>query len=161
MRPAQSSDSRGSEDLDHRDGVLRVPVDVFVPVDVLVPAAVEGVIHAGNASRIEAQIVVEGANGPTTREADEILRQRGVLVVPDILANAGGVVVSYFEWIQANQAFWWSEREVEDRLATRMSQAWARTTAFAARHDLSLCVAATTLAVISVADAHRERCLDP
>lgn len=145
----------GAEQLSDRDEVL------LLPVDVLVPAAVEGVIHAGNAARVAAQIVVEGANGPTTRDADSILRERDVLVVPDILANAGGVVVSYFEWVQANQAFWWSEREVEDRLAARMSQAWTRTTLFAARHDLSLRTAATTLAVKAVADAHRERGLYP
>lgn len=134
---------------------------LHLPVDVLVPAAVEGVIHADNAARVQASIVVEGANGPTTKGGDEILRERDVLVVPDILANAGGVVVSYFEWVQANQAFWWSEREVEERLATRMSLAWQRTSDFAAQHTLPLRTAATTLAVKAVADAHRQRGLYP
>jgi glutamate dehydrogenase (NAD(P)+) len=92
-------------------------------VDLLVPAAVEGVLHAANAPRIRASVVVEGANGPTTPEADAILAAADVLVVPDILANAGGVVVSYFEWVQANQAFWWTADEVEARLAARMDLA--------------------------------------
>jgi glutamate dehydrogenase (NAD(P)+) len=141
--------------LPRRDDVL------VVDVDVLVPAAVEGVLHGGNAHNVSASIIVEGANGPTTSEADEILRNRGALVVPDILANAGGVVVSYFEWVQANQAFWWSEHEVEQRLEARMSRAWERTTAFAVEHDLPLRTAATTLAVKAVADAHRLRGLYP
>ena len=93
-------------------------------VDLLVPAAVEGVLHADNASAVRRAVVVEGANGPTTTEADRILQERGVLVVPDILANAGGVVVSYFEWVQANQAYWWTESEVQTRLAERMTAAW-------------------------------------
>jgi glutamate dehydrogenase (NAD(P)+) len=132
-----------------------------LPVNVLVPAAVEAVINVENAASIQAAIVVEGANGPTTKGADAILRDRDVLVVPDILANAGGVVVSYFEWVQANQAYWWSEREVEVRLGERMSLAWQRTSEFAAKHGLSLRSAATTLAVKAVADAHRQRGLYP
>ncbi|WP_229052402.1 Glu/Leu/Phe/Val dehydrogenase [Aeromicrobium sp. Leaf350] len=144
-----------SEPLQAKDDLLTLPVDL------LVPAAVEGVIHADNADRVLARVVVEGANGPTTRQADAILADRGVLVVPDILANAGGVVVSYFEWVQANQAFWWSEAEVEERLATRMSLAWDRTTEVAAKHDVSLRSAATGLAVGAVAEAHRLRGLYP
>jgi glutamate dehydrogenase (NAD(P)+) len=144
-----------SETLDRGEDIL------YLPVDVLVPSAVEGVIHAGNAHRIQAGLVVEGANGPTTRDADGVLLERDVLVVPDILANAGGVVVSYFEWVQANQAFWWTEREVEERLAQRMSLAWERTTAFAESRGLPLRAAATTLAVNAVAEAHRMRGLYP
>jgi glutamate dehydrogenase (NAD(P)+) len=130
-------------------------------VDLLVPAAVEGVLHAENAGSVRARVVVEGANGPTTTEADRILEQRGVLVVPDILANAGGVVVSYFEWVQANQAYWWSETEVEARLADRMTNAWQQVLAESARRDLPLRTAATCLAVRRVAEAHRQRGLYP
>jgi glutamate dehydrogenase (NAD(P)+) len=130
-------------------------------VDLLVPAAVEGVIHGGNAPEVRARVVVEGANGPTTTDADRLLEQKGVLVVPDILANAGGVVVSYFEWVQANQAYWWSESEVEARLAERMTSAWQQVLAEADRHRLSLRTAATCLAVRRVAEAHRQRGLYP
>jgi glutamate dehydrogenase (NAD(P)+) len=130
-------------------------------VDLLVPAAVEGVIHGGNASEVLARVVVEGANGPTTTEADRILEEKGALVVPDILANAGGVVVSYFEWVQANQAYWWSEAEVEARLADRMTSAWQQVLAHAERHRLPLRTAATCLAVRRVAEAHRQRGLYP
>jgi glutamate dehydrogenase (NAD(P)+) len=138
------------------------PVDLLEgDVDVLVPAAVEGVLHAANAGRIRARLIVEGANGPTTPEADRILAQRGTLVVPDILANAGGVIVSYFEWVQANQAYWWSEAEVEHRLAERMQNAWDNVTHYAAQHHLPLRQAATCIAVQRVAEAHRHRGLYP
>jgi glutamate dehydrogenase (NAD(P)+) len=130
-------------------------------VDVLVPAAVEGVINVGNASRIRASIVVEGANGPTTTEADAILTDRDILVVPDILANAGGVIVSYFEWVQANQAYWWSENEVNDRLRERLTIAWDTVAEYSRSDGLSLRNAATSLAVGRVAEAHRLRGLYP
>jgi glutamate dehydrogenase (NAD(P)+) len=130
-------------------------------VDLLVPAAVEGVLHAGNADRVRARLVVEGANGPTTSEADDILAARGVTVVPDILANAGGVIVSYFEWVQANQAYWWTEDEVEARLADRMIGAWRYVLDHAKTHQLTLRAAATSLAVQRVAEAHRQRGLYP
>ncbi len=130
-------------------------------VDLLVPAAVEGVLHAGNAERVRAGLVVEGANGPTTSEADDILAARGVTVVPDILANAGGVIVSYFEWVQANQAYWWTENEVEARLADRMIGAWHYVLDHAKTHQLTLRAAATSLAVQRVAEAHRQRGLYP
>lgn len=130
-------------------------------VTVLVPAAVEGVINEQNAARVRARIVVEGANGPTTSAADAVLREADVTVVPDILANAGGVVVSYFEWVQANQAYWWSVAEVEQRLEERMTVAWQRVRGFAERHGLTLRTAATTLAVETVAEAHRARGLYP
>ncbi|GAB2971016.1 Glu/Leu/Phe/Val family dehydrogenase [Nocardioides montaniterrae] len=130
-------------------------------VDLLVPAAVEGVLNAGNAERVKAKVIVEGANGPTTPEADEVFRRNGILVAPDILANAGGVVVSYFEWVQSSQAFWWSADEVEDRLATRMDVAWRDVNAAARRLDLPLRTAATVLAVERVAQAHLQRGLYP
>ncbi|GAA1950874.1 glutamate dehydrogenase [Nocardioides panacihumi] len=130
-------------------------------VDLLVPAAVEGVVHAGNAEAVRARIVVEGANGPLTADADRILEARGVLVVPDILANAGGVVVSYFEWVQANQSYWWSEDEVNQRLVDRMTRAWHDVLGYAARRQLTLRLAATCMAVERVFRAHEMRGLYP
>jgi glutamate dehydrogenase (NAD(P)+) len=123
-------------------------------VDLLIPAAVEGVIHEQNAPNVKAKVIVEGANGPTTPSADAILEARGCIVVPDILANAGGVIVSYFEWVQANQAYWWREDEVESRLEERMLGAWARVHDYAKERKLSLRGAATTLAVQRVVEAH-------
>jgi glutamate dehydrogenase (NAD(P)+) len=130
-------------------------------VDLLVPAAVEGVLRADNAPQVRARVIVEGANGPTTTDADRIFAERGVLVVPDILANAGGVVVSYFEWVQANQAYWWSKSDVEARLAERMANAWEQVVAESERRSLTLRAAATCLAVQRVAEAHRLRGLYP
>ncbi len=130
-------------------------------VTLLVPAAVEGVLTEQNAARVRAEVVVEGANGPTTTEADEVLNDRDVLVVPDILANAGGVIVSYFEWVQANQAYWWSQAEVEERLRTRMAAAWRDVLETSAEYSLTLRQAATVLAVKRVAEAHLRRGLYP
>ena len=138
------------------------PADlVTLDIDVLVPAAVEGVITADNAGHVQASIVVEGANGPTTKEADAILLERGVVVVPDILANAGGVIVSYFEWVQAHQAYQWSEREVNDRLEERLTTAWHAVIEYASAHSLTYRAAATALAVRRVTEAHRQRGLYP
>ncbi len=130
-------------------------------VDLLVPAAVEGVINADNAANIRALIVVEGANGPTTAAADKILAAKNVLVVPDILANAGGVIVSYFEWVQGNQAYWWTANEVDERLETRMIQGWRCVLETSISRELSLREAATVTAVERVADAHLTRGLYP
>ena len=130
-------------------------------VDLLVPAAIEGVIHSGNAADVQARVIVEGANGPLTAEADQILSARGVLIVPDILANAGGVVVSYFEWVQANQSYWWGEKEVNDRLVERMTRAWHDVVAEATGRQLSLRTAATCMAVERVYQAHELRGLYP
>lgn len=146
---------REAEPLTSSDDLLTLDVDV------LVPAALEGVITLANAADVRARVVVEGANGPVTAEADEVLSNADVLVVPDILANAGGVVVSYFEWVQANQAYWWTESEVEQRLVQRMHQAWDDVTAYAAGHQQSLRLAATCMAVERVYQAHRVRGLYP
>jgi glutamate dehydrogenase (NAD(P)+) len=138
------------------------PSDLLeLEVELLIPAAIEGVLHEDNAGRVQARIVVEGANGPTTTAADQLLRRNGVLVVPDILANAGGVVVSYFEWAQAHQAYRWNEDQVRSRLEQRMQAAWEAVRAHACRHQLTLRQAATVLAVQRVTEAHRLRGLYP
>jgi glutamate dehydrogenase (NAD(P)+) len=130
-------------------------------VDVLVPAALESVIHDGNADRVKARFIVEGANGPTTPDADEILEAKGVVVVPDILANSGGVAVSYFEWVQDLQAYAWSESEVNDRLASILDSAYAEVSALAQEYGVSLRTAAQMIGVGRVAEAHRTRGLYP
>jgi glutamate dehydrogenase (NAD(P)+) len=130
-------------------------------VDLLIPAAIEGVLHEGNAHAVRSRLIVEGANGPTTSQADDILNARGVTLVPDILANAGAVIVSYFEWVQANQAYWWTEEEVIDRLSSRMLGAWDSVTEYASAAGLTLRAAATTLAVQRVTEAHLQRGLYP
>lgn len=144
----------GAEEIDG-DAVLELDVDL------LVPAAVEGVLRADNAPRVKAKLIVEGANGPTNPEADSILAANGTIVVPDILANAGGVLVSYFEWVQANQAYWWSAVEVEARLAERMQYAWEQVHGYAQTRGISLRSAATAMAVERVAKAHEQRGLYP
>ncbi len=128
-----------------------------VETDVLVPAAVEGVLTAENAQDVKAKMIVEGANGPTTPDADRIFGERGILVVPDILANAGGVVVSYFEWVQGKAAYWWTEDEVNEKLKERMNRAWQQVNDFAAFNDLNLRQAATVMAVKAVARAQEQR----
>jgi len=130
-------------------------------VDVLMPAALNGVIHSGNAAAVRARFVVEGANGPTTPAADKVLADKGIVVVPDVLANAGGVAVSYFEWVQDQQSYWWSEGEVNDRLQDIMQRAYAEVASLAAERRLSLRTAAQVIAVGRVAEAHRIRGLYP
>jgi glutamate dehydrogenase (NAD(P)+) len=130
-------------------------------VDILVPAALEGVIHEENASRVRARFVVEGANGPTTPDGDEVLADNGVVVVPDVLANSGGVAVSYFEWVQDLQAYFWSEDEVNDRLKALMERAYTQVSALAAERKVSMRTAAQMIGVGRVAEAHRTRGLYP
>jgi glutamate dehydrogenase (NAD(P)+) len=130
-------------------------------VDVLVPAALEGVIHEENAARVRARFVVEGANGPTTPDGDEVLADNGVLVVPDILANSGGVAVSYFEWVQDLQAYFWTEDEVNDRLKSMMERAYAQVSNLASERKVTLRTAAQMIGVGRVAEAHRTRGLYP
>ncbi|NUR91326.1 MAG: Glu/Leu/Phe/Val dehydrogenase [Nonomuraea sp.] len=130
-------------------------------VDVLVPAALEGVINADNAPRIKARLIVEGANGPTTPQADEILAASGTTIVPDILANAGGVIVSYLEWVQNLQAYSWSAAEVELKLRDLMEGAYGEVKSLSADRGLTLRQAAHVIGVGRVAEAHQMRGLYP
>jgi glutamate dehydrogenase (NAD(P)+) len=125
--------------------------------EVLIPAALGGMIHAENAHLVKARAVVEGANSPTTPTADEILNDNGVLVVPDVLANAGGVIVSYYEWVQNLQHFRWDEREVNDKLGTTMRRAYREVAARAKQDDVPMRIAAFELGIERVVDAARTR----
>jgi glutamate dehydrogenase (NAD(P)+) len=129
--------------------------------DVLVPAAVQNQITEKNAERIRARIVVEGANGPTTMEGDAVLAERGVFVVPDILANAGGVTVSYFEWVQGLQQFFWTEEEVNGRLIELMQRAFRETLHTAEAEGASLRTAALMRGISRVREAKRRRGVFP
>ena len=131
------------------------------PCDVLIPAAVDSVINDRNADRIKALIIAEAANGPTTPEADAILRDRGVTVIPDILCNAGGVVVSYFEWVQGLQHYFWKESEVISRLQEIMARAFTRVWQTAQKGGVDLRTGALMEGVSRVADAHVSRGLYP
>jgi glutamate dehydrogenase (NAD(P)+) len=132
-----------------------------LPCDILVPAAVPAQLTAENAARVRARIVVEGANLPTTPEADAILRERGILVIPDILANAGGVTVSYFEWVQDLQFYFWTEQEINERLRDIMTQAFQRVQATAEEARTDLRTAALMLALTRLSEAQRLRGLYP
>jgi glutamate dehydrogenase (NAD(P)+) len=126
-------------------------------VDVLVPAAMENVITSENAGRVQARIVCEGANGPTSAAADDILEAKGVFVIPDILANAGGVTVSYFEWVQNRAAYGWSERAVNERLAETMNRAFQEVLKESKERNVTMRTAAYCLGIERVAAAHRLR----
>jgi len=140
----------GAEDIDKEQAM-------FLPCDVLLPAARENVIHSQNANRIQAKILCEGANGPTTAPADKILEQMGVFVIPDILANAGGVTVSYFEWVQDRQGFFWNEQLVNERLEEIMVNSFNDVVGFAEKHKVNNRTAAYMLALDRVAFAIRLR----
>jgi glutamate dehydrogenase (NAD(P)+) len=137
------------------EGVLEVPCEI------LVPSALEGQITERNAGRVKARLIVEGANGPTTPEADAILQDRKVLVVPDILANAGGVTVSYFEWVQDLQSFFWSEEEINERLERIMVRSFREVLAVSQERQVEMRTAALVKAVQRVADALMTRGIYP
>ena len=129
--------------------------------DILMPCAIQGQITAANADKLRTRMVVEGANGPTTPEADQILSDKGVLVVPDILANAGGDVTSYFEWVQDLQNFFWEENEVNDRLARIMRHAFHAVHVSQTQHKTDMRTAAMIIAVQRVAEATTTRGIFP
>jgi glutamate dehydrogenase (NAD(P)+) len=137
------------------------PIDnselLSLDVEVLVPAAMENVITSDNARHVQARIVCEGANGPTTAAADDILESKGVFVIPDILANAGGVTVSYFEWVQNKAAYRWREALVNERLAEMMQRAFHEVLRMSSEKKLTMRTAAYCLGIERVATAHRLR----
>jgi glutamate dehydrogenase (NAD(P)+) len=134
---------------------------VLLDCDVLAPCALEQVITEANAADVKAKIIVEGANGPTTPAADEILEANGVLMLPDVLANAGGVVVSYFEWVQGLQEYFWKEDEVNQRLNEIVTRAFEETWALREDRNVPMRMAAYGLAVQRVAEATVTRGLYP
>ena len=140
----------GGEDMDRGEAM-------FLECDVLIPAATENVIHSGNADRIRCKILCEGANGPTTPLADEVLADKKVFVIPDILANAGGVTVSYFEWVQDRQGFFWNEQTVNERLKEIMDDSFDAIVAYAGKHGVNNRTAAYMVALDRVAFAIKLR----
>jgi glutamate dehydrogenase (NAD(P)+) len=139
-----------AEELDP-DDLIAIPCDVFIP------AALGGMIHEHNADRMSCKVVVEGANSPTTPAADRILRDNGTYVIPDVMANAGGVVVSYFEWVQNLQHFRWDEREVNDKLGTIMRRAYREVSARGKEEGIDLREAAYLVGLERVVEASRTR----
>ena len=145
------------------EGAEVLAKDAFwdVPCDILIPAALEQQITHVNAGRIQAKMVIEGANGPTTPEADDILHERGILVVPDVIANAGGVTVSYFEWVQDFSSFFWSEDEINARLVKIMQDAFQVVAQVADEHRVSLRTATFIVACKRILHARDLRGLYP
>jgi glutamate dehydrogenase (NAD(P)+) len=130
---------------------------IAIPCDVFIPAALGGMIHESNADRMQCKVLVEGANSPTTPTADRILRDKGVYIIPDVMANAGGVVVSYFEWVQNLQHFRWEEREVNDKLGTVMRRSFREVNGRAKEAGLDLREAAYLVGIERVVEAARTR----
>jgi glutamate dehydrogenase (NAD(P)+) len=126
-------------------------------VDVLVPAALENVITSKNAGRVQARVICEGANGPTTAGADSVLEEKGIFVVPDILANAGGVTVSYFEWVQDRGGYFWTEDTVNNRLEEIMTRSFTDVLALSKQHRVNMRTAAYMLSISRVATVHKLR----
>lgn len=130
---------------------------LFQPCDILIPAAIENQITSQNVGRVQTKILCEGANGPTTAPADEVLGKKGVFIIPDILGNAGGVTVSYFEWVQDRQGFFWREREVNERLQDVMDRSFDNVVHYAEKHGVNNRIAAYMLAIDRVAIALKHR----
>jgi len=157
LHPFRLLEGYSTPGLEQVDGPELLELDC----DVLIPAALENQITERNAGQVRARLIVEGANGPTTPEADAILNERGVVVVPDILANAGGVVVSYFEWVQGLQEFFWHEQDVNEKLERIIVGAFDEVWAMAQSRGVPLRTAAYLLAVKRVADANQTRGVYP
>ena len=150
---------RRNRDLDGFAGGDPISNDelLTLDVDVLLPAAMENVITSKNAPRLQAKIICEGANGPTTAAADAILEEKGIFVVPDILANAGGVTVSYFEWVQNRGGYYWTEETVNSRLEEIMTRSFTDVRALARQHKVNMRTAAYMLAISRVSTVHKLR----
>jgi len=144
----------GGEDLSNEELLM-------LDVDVLIPAAMESTITEEVAQHVKARILVEAANGPTTPEADEILKDNGVTILPDILANAGGVTVSYFEWVQGLDAYFWDKKRVDDELQKIMERAFDEVNAFADSKDCDYRIAAYGLGIGRVVEASKLKGLFP
>ena len=132
-----------------------------VPCEVIIPAALEGQITAARAERLHARLVLEAANGPTLPEADDILGSRGILVVPDVICNSGGVTVSYFEWVQDFASYFWTEDEINQRLEKIVLDAFEQIWRTSERRGVSLRTAAFVVACERILTAHEERGLYP
>ena len=130
---------------------------LFRPTDILVPAATENQITSQNAGRVECRILCEGANGPTTSHADAIIEKKEIFIIPDILGNAGGVTVSYFEWVQDRQGFFWRESEVNERLQDVMDHSFDQVVRYAEMHGVNNRIAAYIVAIDRVARALKLR----
>ncbi|MFQ5633594.1 MAG: Glu/Leu/Phe/Val dehydrogenase, partial [bacterium] len=118
-----------------------------LPCEILAPCAMEDQIKKKNADRIKARIIVEGANGPTTAKADPILESKGIIVIPDILANAGGVTVSYFEWVQDRMGYFWPAEDVNERLTRILTESFNAVSATAEKHNVNMRIGAYVLAI--------------
>jgi glutamate dehydrogenase (NAD(P)+) len=147
----------GYPNADHIDDASVFTLDC----DILIPAAVQGVLTADNAYDVKARLIVEGANNPTTLAADDILRSRGVFIIPDILANAGGVTVSYFEWVQDVQAYFWSENEIVGRLREIMIRAFHDVLNISLAEDTDMRTAALIKGIQRVTEAKLVRGIFP
>jgi glutamate dehydrogenase (NAD(P)+) len=135
---------------------------LLLPCDILVPAALERQITGTNAGKIQCRILAEAANGPTTPDADEILNQRPeIFLIPDVLCNAGGVVVSYFEWVQDLQSFFWSESEIVDKLFRILETSWTQILNLSRKQKISMRTAALSVGISRVCEAKRQRGLFP
>ena len=145
------------------EGAERIDNEAFwdVETDIIIPAALEGQITVERAHRLKAKMILEGANGPTYPEADDILNERGIMIVPDVICNAGGVTVSYFEWVQDMASYFWSEAEINDRLDKLMVQAVEDVWTCANSNGCTLRTAAYILACERILKARKERGIFP
>jgi glutamate dehydrogenase (NAD(P)+) len=162
MTALRTTLTKGLGVVSHQDGEIATNEEFWdVECDILIPAALEGQIDAARAGRIKARLVLEGANGPTLPEADDVLSDRGVLVVPDVICNAGGVTVSYFEWVQDFSSFFWSEDEINVRLDRIITNALTHIWSTADQHRISLRTATYAVACERILMAREERGLYP